>query len=54
MVDDDKELLKKLKSYFELKGYIIYLSVDGKDFSCAGYYPIGCEYATDGGNRIMS
>jgi DNA-binding response OmpR family regulator len=31
MVDDDRELLKMLKSYFELKGYTIYLSVDGKE-----------------------
>lgn len=31
MVDDDKELLKMLKSYFELKGYMIYQSVDGKE-----------------------
>ena len=31
MVDDDKELLKMLKYYFELKGYLIYTASDGKE-----------------------
>lgn len=30
MVDDDKELLKMLKSYFELKKYTVYQAEDGK------------------------
>ena len=31
IVDDDVELIKMLKSYFELKGYIIYTAADGKE-----------------------
>jgi two-component system, OmpR family, lantibiotic biosynthesis response regulator NisR/SpaR len=31
IVDDDIELLKMLKGYFELKNYIIYTAIDGKD-----------------------
>lgn len=31
MIDDDKELLKMLKNYFELKGYLVYQSSDGKE-----------------------
>lgn len=30
IVDDDKELLKMLKCYFELRGYLIYTAADGK------------------------
>lgn len=29
IVDDDIELLKMLKGYFELKGYLIYTAIDG-------------------------
>lgn len=31
IVDDDKELLKMLKYYFELRGYLIYTAEDGKE-----------------------
>lgn len=31
IVDDDKELLKMLKYYFELRGYLIYTAIDGKE-----------------------
>ncbi|MGF7145158.1 DNA-binding response OmpR family regulator [Anaerotaenia torta] len=31
IVDDDKELLKMLKYYFEVKGYLIYTASDGKE-----------------------
>jgi DNA-binding response OmpR family regulator len=31
IVDDDKELIKMLKYYFELRGYLIYTAEDGKE-----------------------
>ncbi len=31
IVDDDKELIKMLKYYFELRGYLIYIAKDGKE-----------------------
>lgn len=31
IVDDDKELVKMLKYYFELRGYLVYTAKDGKE-----------------------
>ena len=31
IIDDDKELIKMLKYYFELRGYLIYTAKDGKE-----------------------
>lgn len=31
LIDDDKQLLRMLRSYFELKGYIIVTAEDGMD-----------------------
>ena len=50
LVDDDKDLLQMLSSYFELKGYFIETAVqrtgsNGADKGCPGHYPAGCQHA---------
>jgi len=49
VVDDDKELVKMLCSYFNMKQYEIITATDGMEaLNETGYYFVGYQYATHG------
>ena len=50
VVDDDKELVKMLCSYFDMKQYETITATDGIEAlkNETGYYFVGYQYATHG------